>query len=170
MRQFVPQLVASDQPTQIAAKAVIFATYPNDAYDIFRYVEDANPSKSGSDMQNAIIAAKKLRDETGDWGIVTYHRRSLHDAARDCQRSMPENTVQNCLIYKRLSGFIVIVGPFPNNDSAQVAEVSVRSLQNPTAYVVNLKSYCQDGKHVDESGVTYLDCTEGQHRAGTASE
>jgi hypothetical protein len=156
IKEFVPKLVGEDRQARLAARAVLVAIYENDADRILDDVENVVPQSEG--LKNPLLEAQKLGQQTGLWGIVAYHRNTSDEAVNQCQQAMKDNLVGSCLIFHR-SGFVVVVGPFPTNDDAQVAAISVRSFQNKTAYVVNLKSYCPAYKpDQGPSGVAVTEC------------
>lgn len=151
---WVPLLVSEDESQQNAALAVLFALYPSEAEEILKTVKSSiSQGNQIAFLDEAIESAENLNEEQGTWIIVTATLKTKPEAEDWIEEHEPENFSWS--IYSFKEGYAPSGGPYPTKDAAEIALIGIRSTINPSAYLINLDTTCND---VETLGNGVLQC------------
>lgn len=154
IKNFVPRLVNGDKSEKDEVLALLFVLYPNDASDILSRIGAALSNDRTGELEKILEKAGKVDSQTGDWGIVISSDGSLSEASYEVQNAKLHNYSAN--IYLKGRWYATVIGPFPNSDSAERANLVIKTKLNDTAFVVNYKKWCGKQQIIDN----YISCEQ----------
>lgn len=140
IKTFVPTLVNGDEKKKSEVLALLFVLYPNDAGDILSRIRSALNQEQSSKMSWVIEKAIEVNQDTGEWGIVIGADPTFEAAQHEIKRAKANN--YSAKVYSKGSWFRTVIGPFPNKDDAERANIAVKRKLNDTAFVVNYIKWC----------------------------